>query len=159
MSALIPEQPENSQSCNETRQHPQEMCASLIAKLLSCGVATNVIKTVAENMEELVEELHSNVKDDVVKFIPNDEDMRTKSDDYFDSLENPLGKLNTETKWKKRFSQKWGIVEPVEVALGVRYDTRRNRTAGTYDQVPVTDKFVYIPLLETLKYIFTNQEI
>ena len=41
----------------------------------------------------------------------------------------------------------------------MRYDTRRNRTTDTYDQVPVTDKFVYIPLLETLKFIFKNREI
>ncbi|XP_059362352.1 uncharacterized protein LOC132101422 isoform X1 [Carassius carassius] len=156
---LIPEQPENSQSCNETRQHTQEMCASLIANLQSCGVATNVITTVVENMEELVEELHSNVKDDVVKLLSNDEEIRTKFDDYFDNLENPFSKLNTEAKRKKHFSEKWGIVEPVEVALGVRYDARRNRTTGTYDQVPITDKFVYIPLLQTLKFIFTNQEI
>lgn len=135
------------------------MYASLIAKLQGCGVATNVIKTVVENMEELVEELHSNVKEDVVKLLPNDEDLRTKFDNYFDSLENPFSKLNTVTKWKKHFSEKWGIVAPVEVALGVRYDTRRNRTTGTYDQVPVTDKFVHIPLLKSLKFIFTNQEI
>lgn len=159
VSALISEQPANSQSCNETRQHTQEMCASLIAKLQSSGVATNVIKTVVENMEELVEELHSNVKEDVVKLLPNVEDMRTKFDDYFDSLENPFSKLNTETKWNKHFKEKWGLVEPVEVALGVRYDTRRNRATGTYNQVPVTDKFVYIPLLETLKFIFNNKEI
>lgn len=158
-STLIPHHPENSQRCNETGQHTQEMCASLIAKLQGCGVATNVMKTVVENMEELVDELHSNVKEDVVKLLPNDEDMRRKFDDYFDSLENPFSKLNTETKWKKYFSEKWGTVEPVEIALGVRYDIRRNRTTGTYDQVPVTDKFVYIPLLETLKFIFTNQQI
>lgn len=41
----------------------------------------------------------------------------------------------------------------------MRYDTRRNRATGTYSQVPVTDKFVYIPLLETLKFIFNNKEI
>lgn len=98
MSALISEQRVNSQRCNDTRQHTQEMCASLIVKLQSSGVATNVIKTVVENMEELVEELHSNVKDDVVKLLPNVEDIRTKFDDYFESLENPFSKLNTETK-------------------------------------------------------------
>jgi len=79
------------------------MCASLIANLQSCGVATNVITTVVENMEELVEELHSNVKDDVVKLLPNDEGIRTKFDDYFDNLENPFSKLNTEAKRKKTF--------------------------------------------------------
>lgn len=108
-------------------------------------------------MEELVQELHSNVKEDLVKLLLNDEDVRTKFNDYFDNLENPFSKLNTETKWKKHFSEKWGIVEPVEIALGVRYDIRRNR--NTYEQVPVTDKFMYVPILETLKFIFTNQEI
>ena len=155
---LISEQPVNSQSCIENRQHTQEMCASLIAKLQSSGVATNVVKTVVANMEELVEELHSTVKEDVIKLLP-DEGMRAKFDEYFDSLENPFSKLNTETKLKKYFSEKCGLVEPVEVALGVRYDTRRNRDTGTYEQVPVTDKFVYIPLLETLKLIFNNKEI
>lgn len=37
----IPEQPENSQSCNETRQHTHEMCAPLIAKIQGSGMATN----------------------------------------------------------------------------------------------------------------------
>ncbi|KAI9541915.1 hypothetical protein NQZ68_026379 [Dissostichus eleginoides] len=41
VSALIPEQPDDSQSCNETRQHTQEMCASLIAKLQGSVVSTN----------------------------------------------------------------------------------------------------------------------
>lgn len=105
VSTLIPEQPDDSQSCNETRQHTQEMCASLIAKLQGSGVATNVIKTVVENMEELVQELHSNVKEHVLKLLPNDEDMRTKLNGYFDSLENPISKLNTETKWRKHLSE------------------------------------------------------
>ena len=71
------------------------MCASLIAKLQSSGVATNVVKTVVANMEELVEELHSTVKEDVIKLLP-DEGMRAKFDEYFDSLENPFSKLNTD---------------------------------------------------------------
>ena len=158
-SEQIPEQPQNSQCSNQTRKHAQEMCASLIAKLESSGVATNTIKSVVENMEELVEELHSNVKEEVTKLLPNDEDLRAKFDDYFQNIENPFSEINTETKWRRHFTEKWGIVEPVEFALGVRYDRRRNRTTGTYDQVPVTDTFVYIPLLETLKFIFTNQEI
>lgn len=107
VESAISEQPVNSQSFNETRQHTQEMCASLIAKLQSCGVATNVIKNVVENMEELVEELHSNVKDDIVKLLPNDEDIRTKFDDYFLSLENPFSNLNRD-KMEKTFQREMG---------------------------------------------------
>lgn len=68
--ALMSEQPVNSQSCNENRQYTQELCASLIAKLQSSGVATNVVKIVVENMEELVEEICSTIKEGVLKLIP-----------------------------------------------------------------------------------------
>ena len=70
-----------------------------------------------------------------------------------------LANLTLRQNGKKYFSEKCGLEEPVEVRLGVRYDTRRNRATGTYEQVPVTDKCVYIPLLETLKFIFINKEI
>ena len=59
----------------------------------------------------------------------------------------------------KYFDEKWGIVEPLEIVLGVRYDTRRNETTGMYSQVPVNDTFMYVPILETLKCIFRNPEI
>ena len=59
----------------------------------------------------------------------------------------------------KYFDEKWGIVEPLEIVLGVRYDTRRNGTTGMYSQVPVNDTFMYVPILETLKCIFRNPEI
>jgi len=49
--------------------------------------------------------------------------------------------------------EKWGIIEPSEIVLGTRFDRRRNKTTGTFDQVVVTDKFAYIPILETLKAI------
>lgn len=77
------------------------------------------------------------------------------------SLENPLSQLNTDTKWKKYFKDKWGIVQPVElhlVVLGVRYDTRRNNTTGTYEQIPVNNKFSYVPILKTLQFILRNKK-
>ena len=39
------------------------------------------------------------------------------------------------------------------MTLGVRYDTRHNQKSGTYDQVPVKDTFIYVPILESLKFI------
>lgn len=45
-----------------------------------------VIPSVDENMEELVHELHSNVKDDVVNLLPDDGNIRAKFGDYFEAL-------------------------------------------------------------------------
>ncbi|KAK0148744.1 hypothetical protein N1851_010909 [Merluccius polli] len=35
---------------------------------------------------------------------------------------------------------------------------RTNKT-GTYEQVPINDKFIYIPILKTLQFIFKNEHI
>ena len=67
--------------------------------------------------------------------------------------------MNTETKQNKHFKEKWGNVEPVEKVLGTRFDSRRNKSTGTYDQVIITDKFSYVPILETLKNILDNPEL
>lgn len=77
----------------------QEMCASIIAKLGSSGVATTTVKSVVEGLEELVHELHSNVRENVAKLIPVDEDMQADFHNYFEKIENPFTNLNTETKW------------------------------------------------------------
>lgn len=50
-------------------------------------------------------------------------------------------------------------MQPVELCLGVRYDTKRNRNNGTYEQVPANNKFIYIPILKTLQFIFKNEDI
>ena len=124
-------QPESLTSSERTRQSTREMCASLIGKLLSCGVANTVVKSVVDNLEELVDEVHTNIKDDVLNLLPENENVKSKLEDYFEGLDNPFTNVNTETKLKRYYGEKWGLVEPVEIALGVRYDSRRNRTSGT----------------------------
>lgn len=74
-------------------------------------------------------------------------------------FENPFVDFNTETKRMKYLKAKWGVVEPLEIILGIRYDIRRDKGTGTYSQVPVKDTFVYIPILETIKFICHNTEI
>ena len=53
-------------------------------------------------------------------------------------MENPFGELNSESKRRQYFTEKWGRVDPEEVVLGTRFDTLGNWTTGAYDQVVVT---------------------
>lgn len=84
-------------------------------------------------------------------------DFEKKVENCFDQLENPFSVLNTAAKQQKFFKEKWEIVE--DYVLGVRFDLRRDRTTGVYNQIPVTDKFVYVPILGTLKSMFKNSEL
>lgn len=91
--------------------------------------------------------------------VPEGNPSRMEVENVFMNLKNPFSDLNTDSKWKKYFCAKWGVVQPLEVHLGVRYESRRNRTSGLYEQVPVNNTFIYIPLFKTLEFIFKNEII
>jgi len=150
---------QNVESGPSVSTHKKDMCASIIAKLLGSGVPNTVVLSTIENLEEFVEDLQSNIKDHVLNLVTDNNPSRPAIEELFKRLENPFSQLNTDTKWKKYFRDKWGVVEPVELRFGVRYETKRNNKTGTYEQVPVNDKFIYIPILKTLQFIFRNENI
>lgn len=120
------------------------MCASAVAQLKVAGLSQSAINGFVSSMEEMVSEIHSQAQDAALLCLPS-QDTATK--------------LNSEAKRKRLFMEKWGIIEPSEIVLGTRFDSRRNKTTGTFDQVVVTDKFAYIPILETLKAILQNPQL
>lgn len=158
-------QPSTSQMSNQpstsqiSKDKTKDMCASIIAKLQGSGVANNVVLSVIESMEEYVNDAHANLKEQVLSAVPADNPSRSAVEEVFNSTFNPFADLNTNSKWTKYFSEKWGVVEPLEMHLGVRYDSKRNKISGVYEQVPVNDTFVYIPLLKTLEFIFKNKVV
>ena len=136
------------------------MCASAVAQLKAAGLSQSTVNSFVSSMEEVVSEIHCHAKDAALWCLSTeDKENKNRIEQSFQKLENPFTALNSEVKRNKHFKQKWGNVEPVEKVLGTRFDSRRNKTTGTYDQVVVTDKFAYVPILETLKTIFQNPEL
>ncbi|XP_026018914.1 uncharacterized protein LOC113019411 [Astatotilapia calliptera] len=136
------------------------MCSSVIAQVQSSGVPESTVQLVG-SLEELVNDIHAHAKQSVVDCLSTDTSRETleKVEDCFDQLENPFSCLNTESKRIRYFEQKWKIVEPIEHVLGVRFDVRKDRTTGTYRQVPVNDKFMYVPIMGSLSSMFRNSEL
>lgn len=132
-----------------SRDCSREMCASIIAKLQGNGVANSVIMSVVESMEDCVTDFHTSLRENILNVVPVESTSRSSVEEVFINFHNPFSDFNTDTKWRKYFSEKWGVVEPTEVHLGVRYDSRRNKISGMYEQIPVNDTFIYIPLLKT----------
>ena len=126
---------------------------------MGSGVANNVVSSVVESMEEYVNEVHENLKEQVLSAVPDTNPSRSAVEDVFSKSYNPFTDLNTNSKWIKYFAEKWGVVEPVEIHLGVRYDSKRNEVSGKYEQVPVNDTFIYVPLLKILDFIFRNEQV
>lgn len=155
-SAIMPHESTNAGPCKDPIK---EMCASIVAKLQGSGISNSLVSSIVGDLEELTSELHSQTKQNVLSAIPKTDPNVSVLNECFENLENPFTDLNTEWKRNKYFNQKWGVVEPVEITMGIRYDSRRNQKSGTYDQVPVKDTFIYVPILETLKFMCRNPEI
>jgi len=52
-----------------------------------------------------------------------------------------------------------GIVQPIRISHGIRFDKKYDSEAQCYKQISVTNTFTYIPLLETLKVLLNNESI
>lgn len=138
-----------------------DMCSSVIAQVQASGVPESTVQCLVGSMEELVSGIHAHTKEAVVNCLSSDASRETleRVESCFDQLENPFSCLNTESKRMRHFEKKWNIVEPVEHVLGVRFDVRRDRITGTYRQVPVNDKFMYVPIRGSLTSMFSNGEL
>jgi len=142
-----------------SRRETADICASIVAKLQCGGVANSLVSSVVSDLEDLTTELHSQTRQNVISVIPLENPVRSAVEDSLEHFESPFSMFNTETKRTNYFVDKWGVVEPVEIVLGMRYDMRRNKKTGCYDQVPVKDTFVYVPILETLKFMCRNADV
>ncbi|XP_035805853.1 uncharacterized protein LOC111571121 isoform X1 [Amphiprion ocellaris] len=165
------DEPSTSQTVNKAsptttqlsvdNDHVLNMCAFVVAQLQASGVAESTVQAMVGSMEDLVNYINRQAREAVLSCSSEIQgtDLEKKVEKCFDQLGNPFSSLNTRVKRQKFFEDKWEIVEPVEYVLGVRFDVRRDQTTGVSCQVPVTDKFVYTPILGTLKSMFKNTEL
>lgn len=149
---------ENTDDCLSERD-TKDMCASILAKLQCSNMANSLVSTIVSDLEELISEVHTQTHQKILSVIPLDNLVRTAVESSFTHFENPFVCFNTENKRANYFLDKWGIVEPIEIRLGMRYDMRHNKKTGSYDQIPVKDIFVYVPILETIKFMCQNSDI
>lgn len=138
-------------------------CATVVAELKVAGVAETTINYVVGALEEVIGDIHSETQESVKNSLSLEEPIKSfvesQIDQCFEKMQNPFAALNTESKRMRYFSDKWGKIDPVEYVLGTRFATRRNRTTETFAQTIVKDKFVYIPILETLQTIYKHPNI
>lgn len=157
---VVDEMATTSELLRNSNRNTLDMCATAIAQLKATGLSQSTVNSFVSTMEEVVSEIHSQAEDAALQCLSaQDTENKNKIKQALEKLENPFTSLNSEAKRNKHYRDRWGNVEPIEKVLGTRFDSRRNRTTGTYDQVIVTDKFAYVPILETLKMIFQNPEL
>lgn len=144
----------NASSLQISSKNTTDLCASAIAQLQAAGVSQTTINTFVMSMEEVVQDIQDQVKETALNCLSSQNtDVKSAIEQSFQEIENPFTLLNSMYKRNSYFTKKWGIVQPVEKVLGVRFDSRKNRTTQLYEQV---DKFAYVPILQTLQSILMH---
>ncbi|XP_028977254.2 uncharacterized protein LOC109615529 [Esox lucius] len=157
--------PNQNSTCESVlpKTNIENSCATVVAELKVVGVAETTINYVVSALEEVVGDVYSQTQESVKKSLSLEEPIKSlvesQIDQCFEKMQNPFVALNTESKRMQYFSDKWGKIDPVEYVLGTRFATRRNRTIGTFAQTIVKDKFVYIPIIETIQSIYKHPNI
>ncbi len=75
----------------------------------------------------------------------------------FEEARNMFEDLDTTHKMCKHFSVKLSLIKPTEIFLGYRGDT--GRKLGTSSQALAADTCQYIPISETVKFLFRNEHM
>lgn len=143
-----------------TQNSLERMCSSVVSHLQTSGCSQSTIQTIVCLMEEVISDVQGRAQEAVLQTFSSEtkeSEIYKKVEHCLNQLDNPFSKFNTQMKRQKYYDEKWEIVEPKEFVLGVRMDTHRNKTTGVYSQIPVTDKYMYVPILGTLKSIFQKR--
>lgn len=144
-------------------RHIAKNCANIVAELKRVGNPVTTIDLTVSTVQEVIGDLDRLKQVQLKNSLDLQEPMKSvvesKIDQCFENALDPFLPLNTESKRMKYFSEKWGKIDPVEYVLGTRFATRFIRTSGGYGQTIVKDKFMYIPILETVKSIYQHPAI
>ncbi len=108
-------------------------------------------------MEEVISDVQGQAREAVLQTFSSEtkeSEIYKKVEYCLNQLDNPFSTFNTQMKRQKYYGEKWEIVELKEFVLGVRMDTCRNRITGVNSQITVMNKYMYVPILGTLKSIF-----
>ena len=132
-----------------TQNSIERMCGSIVAHLQTSGISQSTVQTIVCSVEEVISDVQSQAREAVLQTFSSEtkeSEIHKKIEHSLNQLGNPFSTFNTDRKRQKEF------------VLGVRMDTRTDRTTGAYSQIPVTDKYTYVPILGTLKSILKNSE-
>lgn len=133
----------------ESSSENQLLC--LISKLLCLGVPISTVSIITDNIEEIV----NSIFDETGKIIPKC--MNEEWNFFSTKVLASFKETSSVYKLKKYFCK--DIVKPKEIAIGVRNDQVFDKSKNAYVQRNVTNTFMYIPILDTLREFLKNKSV
>ena len=112
------------------------------------------MESIIDSTRTLIKQVVDSVKTDVLDIIDSNEDKK-QVNEVFESVKDPFVGIETDALQSSYIKQNFNYVEPKQVILGKKL-LRKKSNRVIYEK---DEKFVYIPILESLKQILTNSRI
>lgn len=125
---------------------------SLISEILSFGIPLTANIKITDSIRELTQTILESVKE-----ICKGRHFQQNIDLFSNKVLHYFEKYDSEYKIKKHYLNT--MVEPKEISVGVRIEQVFDKRSNTYIQCNKPNKFVYVPILDTLAYILKNKQI
>lgn len=84
--------------------------------------------------------------------------LQTKIATVMGHFERKIGEMNTTHKRQKKLIKNTQYVEPIEKAIGLKWRTKLSLKTDLPDHTIGQLTFQYIPILETIKSLFAQEE-
>lgn len=114
------------------------------------------MESIMDSTRTLIKQVVDSVKVDVLNVVECNE-QKAQVNEMFESVTDPFAGIGTDALQSKYIKENFNYVEPKEVTLGKKFTWKMQ--GGTRTICEKSEKFVYIPILESLKQILTNERI
>lgn len=135
----------------------------MIGKFHGHGSMTgSLIKNVVENCESLMVNLRDSLEKKVLRKLSqsaNIEKSIINEVKQIFEIDSPFDGLKTYDQQMKALIQNFKYIEPEEIPLGLRIDTRKDRNSCNYEPENVKESFQYVPVIKVLELVLCNKEI
>lgn len=151
---------------SEIEEHQAEIPVDLldsaeksVLRLRSVSYMTGVaIQAVQEQCYSLMEDVASHLKSKVLQHLTeidlSPEVIEKLVKDF--SISDPFVKLRTKPQQLKCFKEKYGLLEPEEIFLGLEFDSRFNSTSVQLEPTQVPRSYQYVSIKDSIKCVMSN---
>nr|XP_046468096.1 uncharacterized protein LOC124212256 [Neodiprion pinetum] len=134
-----------------TQNNP--LATNYLLKLDATGIPKSSLQSVIESSKELV----NNVIDNVLNFLDSTDLGHSEPfRQYLGDQKKLFNGIDTNYKIGKYYSRLDDFVKPVELSIGTRFDQIFDSSTNTYKTVAIPCTFMYVPILDNLRFILAN---
>lgn len=121
--------------------------------------SSNIAKTTTDKVIKMTSSLVTDILDNVTVISREENISNARLKNYIMDQKQNLKAVNTLYKREKIYQAETSVPQVKSFSIGTRFDEVYDKKTRTYKSIPTPCTVAYIPILETVKFILSNDNI